>query len=188
MPLSDWDKIWDKVQGNRSFGWTPPPGMYQVEITGLRTTRTNAGDDMVVIKMIILAGEFQGSSFEKVNVLRSENSVNFLKGDFKAIGVNLPKLSDLPQMAQVFEGIQAEVKVVETQGNMGQTYINTYFQKAIETPVSPQESPKDTPKGYGPEEADNVERQEDLAEEAEFQDKVKQGQEESPLSDEEIPF
>ena len=61
MPLSDWDKIWDKVQGNRSFGWTPPPGMYQVEITGLRTTRTNAGDDMVVIKMIILAGEFQGS-------------------------------------------------------------------------------------------------------------------------------
>jgi hypothetical protein len=105
-----------------------PDGKYQVRIHGVRLDKTMNGAPMIKYDLLVISGTHEGRHLFKNSVI-SPSSLPFFKADLKILGVQLQKLSDLPDHLIHMLDITLEA-TKKTKGE----YANVYFNKKLTIP------------------------------------------------------
>ena len=111
-----------------------PDGKYQVRVNTVKLAESQKGDPMIKWDLIVISGQFADRHVFKNSVI-TPASLPFVKGDLKTLGLQLAKLSDLPNHLESFLDMNLEV-TKRTKGD----FTNVYFNKVIHiglTPVTP---------------------------------------------------
>lgn len=103
---------------------TIPDGKYivRVEYVGLVTSK-QAGHPMLKWRLRIVGPEYQGRLLWRNNVLASGDSLSWAKADLVECGVDLDRLSDLPEQIGQLVGLHLEV-CKRSHGDREAVYIN----------------------------------------------------------------
>jgi hypothetical protein len=105
-----------------------PDGYYDTLAEEVRmTTTTRTGSPMVIWKLRIVSGDFQGRTLNKMRVI-TEKTLQFLKDDLEQCGVRLERLSDLSLHLDEMFGLKINV-MKKTKGQ----WTDIYFVK-VEKP------------------------------------------------------
>jgi hypothetical protein len=101
-----------------------PDGKYEVLVEAVElVTSKQAGHPMLKWRLRILGPEHAGRLLWRHNVLVSGNGLVWAKSDLLACGIELERLSDLPDQLQRLLGLHLEVSK-RTQGEYESIYIN----------------------------------------------------------------
>ncbi|HMQ16254.1 MAG TPA: DUF669 domain-containing protein [Phycisphaerae bacterium] len=106
-----------------------PDGKYQARVHAVKLDRSQKGDPMLKWDLIVLSGQHTGRHIFK-NAVITQASLPFVKGDLKTLGLELPKLSELPNHLDQLLDHALEV----TKRTKGE-YTNVYFNKRIQVPA-----------------------------------------------------
>ncbi|MCL4552923.1 MAG: DUF669 domain-containing protein [Candidatus Marsarchaeota archaeon] len=107
---------------DREFGEVPD-GKYQVKVDQVELTRAHtSGSPMLKWTLKILAPNFVGRLLWRNNVISSDN-LKWLKTDLHTCGLELDKLSELPNRIQELKGVTLEV-TQRTKGNSKNIFLN----------------------------------------------------------------
>lgn len=105
-----------------------PDGKYQVTIKKAQLVESNAGDPMIKWDLIVISGAQEGRHIFK-NAVITRKSMPFVKGDLTKLGLQLKRISDLPQhMPEVLDR-KLEI-TVRTKGE----FTNVYFNRVLAIP------------------------------------------------------
>ena len=105
-----------------------PDGKYQVRVQAVKLDRSQKGDPMLKWDLVVLSGQHANRHIFK-NAVITQASLPFVKGDLKTLGLELPKLSELPNHLDRLLDHALEI----TKRTKGE-YTNVYFNKRIEVP------------------------------------------------------
>mgnify|MGYP000033816469 CR=1 FL=1 len=135
IDLEQFDDEYEKAEAAESDD--VPDGKYQVRIHAVRLNKSQAGNPMLQYELLVVSGQHTDRHIFKNSVI-TPNSMPFFKADLKVMGIQLPKLSELPNH---LEGMldQALEITKKTKGE----YANVYFNKRLLAP--PSESPANGP-------------------------------------------
>ena len=131
--LCQFDEAWPKppVGGDDRYA-DIPDGKYEAVIEEARlTTTASTGRPMVVWTLRIQGPVAANRTLPKTCVI-TENSVAWLKEDLSKCGLNLERLSDLPQHIHEIEGQVLPVEKRTRDGRM-----NVYFRRRDRRPGPP---------------------------------------------------
>jgi hypothetical protein len=103
-----------------------PDGKYQVRVNKVSLSRSQKNDPMIKWDLIVIAGPHTGRHIFKNSVI-TQAALPFVKGDLQTLGLQLPKLSDLPQHLESLLDLNIEV----TRRTKGE-YTNVYFNKLLQ--------------------------------------------------------
>lgn len=99
-----------------------PDGSYDTLVDEVRLTKTQrTGNPMVIWKLRILSGDYQGRTLNKMRVI-TEKTLHFLKEDLECCGVHLERLSDLSLHLDEMFGLKINV-VKKTKGQWTDIYL-----------------------------------------------------------------
>jgi hypothetical protein len=131
--LRQFDEAWPKPPVGRDDRYADiPDGKYEALIEEARlTTTASTGRPMVVWTLRIQGPVAANRTLPKTCVI-TENSVAWLKQDLSKCGLNLERLSDLPQHIHEIEGQVLPVEKRTKDGRM-----NVYFRRRDRRPVPP---------------------------------------------------
>ena len=108
-----------------------PDGKYQVRVESVKLAESSNGNPMIKWDLVVISGQYEGRHVFKNSVITRE-SLPFVKGDLKVLGVEPAKLSDLP----VYFETLLDQKLNITKRTKGE-YTNVYFNSLIEMPQAP---------------------------------------------------
>lgn len=128
--FADYDDYYRQSQGRQINTFTPPAGKYQVKITNFQAFEDSY--PRVRWEMTALFGEYAGMPFDHTQFIKGKLSVDFIKGDFEALGLKLNGLSDVHDVGPETIGMCAEVTVVEKQGKDGRWFTNIYIDRVLD--------------------------------------------------------
>ena len=100
-----------------------PDGKYQVKVEKVELARTQNGAPMLKWHLRVLGPQHRGRMMFRNNVMASSENIKFLKADLLACGLELGKLSDLPERLGELLDIALEV-TRKTRGDFANVYIN----------------------------------------------------------------
>lgn len=106
-----------------------PDGKYQARVHAVKLDRSQMGDPMLKWDLLVLSGPHAGRHIFK-NAVITQASLPFVKGDLKTLGLDLPKLSELPHHLDQLLDLALEL----TKRTKGE-YTNVYFNKRIQVPA-----------------------------------------------------
>ena len=87
-----------------------PDGKYQVNVERVELTKSKtAGNPMLKWTLRVLAPRFRGRLLWRYNVLSTKDQVKWLKNDLHTCGLELTKLSDLPNSLEKLLGLKLEI-------------------------------------------------------------------------------
>lgn len=115
-----------------------PDGKYQVRIEKAQLTESNQGDPMIKWDLVVISGTQEGRHIFK-NAVISQKSMPYVKGDLNRLGLEMKRISELPNRLPEVLDKKLEV-TVRTKGE----YTNVYFNKLLAIP-SGAPSPNDVP-------------------------------------------
>lgn len=105
-----------------------PDGRYQTKIDKVEIRESKrTGNRFLSWTLKILGPNHRGRLLFRNNMLESEDNMKWLKGDLQTCGLQLGKLSELPQRLHELLDVQLEV-VAKTKGENQ----NVYLQKRIQ--------------------------------------------------------
>lgn len=105
--------------------WDPvPDGDYQVAVERVElTTARSSGNPMLKWELRILAPSAQGRRLWRHNMIVSPDNLRWLKTDLHLCGLDLEKLSDLPQNLDRLLDVKLDV-TVRSRGEDQSVYLN----------------------------------------------------------------
>ncbi|MBE7461914.1 MAG: DUF669 domain-containing protein [Planctomycetes bacterium] len=106
-----------------------PDGKYQARVHSVRLTKSQSGNPMLQFDLVILTGAHAGRHLFKNSVF-TPAALPFFKADLKVLGLDVPKLSDLPKHLDAMLDVSLEV----TKRTKGE-YANLYFNKRLQIPA-----------------------------------------------------
>ena len=112
-----------------------PDGKYQVRVMKAQLGKSTKGDPMLKWDMVVLSGPQAGRHVFKNSVI-TRDSIPYVKGDLKTLGLVLPRFSDLGDHLEKLLDKTAEV-TKRTRGEFANVYIN----KLIELPEGISDEP-----------------------------------------------
>lgn len=127
IDLSQFDAEYEKTQAAESSD--APDGKYQVRIQALRLNKSQSGNPMLQYDLTVISGSHEGRHIFK-NAVITPASMPFFKADLKVLGVELSKLSDLPNHLDAMLDLVLEV----TKRTKGE-HSNVYFNKRLQVPA-----------------------------------------------------
>ncbi|MBI4873386.1 MAG: DUF669 domain-containing protein [Acidobacteria bacterium] len=121
--LRQFDQAWAKASApEEDFYSDIPDGPYEAVIEEARVTETaTTGRPMVVWKLRLQGPVAAHRSLPKVRVI-TDNTVAWLREDLRKCGLNLERLSELPQRIHEIEGLLLPIEKRTKDGRM-----NVYF-------------------------------------------------------------
>lgn len=124
------DDFQNETADERGERESVPDGKYQVAVERVELTQSSAGNPMLKWTLRILAPRFQ-NRFLWRNSVFTQNTLKYVKTDLHLCGLQLQKLSDLPNHLDKL----LEVKLEVTKKTRGENE-NIYFNRRIETAAS----------------------------------------------------
>lgn len=115
-----------------------PDGKYQATINKAQLTTSRNGNPMIKWDLIVISGKYEGRHIFK-NAVITRASMPFIKGDLTKVGLQLGKISELPNHLPDLLDKKVEV-TVRTKGE----FTNVYFNRLLLVP-SGQSDPVDIP-------------------------------------------
>ena len=100
-----------------------PDGKYQVVVDKVELTRTQNDDPMLKWQLKILGPQHRGRMMFRNNVIASKENIKFLKADLLTCGLELGKLSELPDRLADLLDVALEV-TKKTRGDYANIYMN----------------------------------------------------------------
>ena len=101
-----------------------PDAKYQVAIERMELTRARtSGQPMLRWMLRILNGPFANRCLFRHNMIATPENIKWLKTDLHTCGLEITKLSDLPQRLEQLLGVKLEV-TVRTKGENQNVYLN----------------------------------------------------------------
>ena len=131
--LSAFDEDYDQAEAP-DFDEVPD-GKYQVRIMKAQLAKSSKGDPMIKWDLVALSGPHAGRHIFKNSVI-TRDSIPFVKGDLKTLGLELPRFSDLPDCLDKLLDKTVEI----TKRTKGE-FTNVYFNRLIELPTGQPEGP-----------------------------------------------
>jgi hypothetical protein len=123
----------DLAQFDDTFAATPvdenefepvPDGKYRVRIEDVAITKSKrSGQPMLKWKLRILGPEFAGRLLWRHNLFATPENLKWLKRDLLSCGLEIAKLSDLPERRVELLGVEIEV-TKRTKGENENVYFN----------------------------------------------------------------
>lgn len=101
-----------------------PDGKYQASVDRIELTHSkNSGNPMLKWALKILGPTHQGRLLWRNNVMASSENVKWLKSDLHVCGLELEKLSDLPDNLEKLLDVKLEI-TKRTRGDNENIYLN----------------------------------------------------------------
>lgn len=132
--LEAYDEHWKgiEVQDAPEFGGLPD-GRYQVEVDQARVEHSQrSGRPQLTLIFKVISGEYAGRYTGKFTGLDTDMGREIAKNDLHRLGLDIDKLSGLPQVTPMLIGVTAEIGLQTKPGKDGNEYQNTYINKLIE--------------------------------------------------------
>ena len=131
--LSAFDEDYDQAEAPNFDD--VPDGKYQVRVMKAQLTESRKGDPMLKWDLVVLSGPHAGRHIFK-NAVVTRDSIPFVKGDLKTLGLELPRFSDLP--AHLDKLLDKTIEITKrTKGE----FANVYFNRLIELPAGLADEP-----------------------------------------------
>jgi hypothetical protein len=128
--LRQFDEAWPKPPAGRDDRYAGiPDGRYEALIEEARLTKTASTGRPVVVWTLRIQGSAAANRTLPKTCVITENSVAWLKEDLGKCGLNLERLSDLPQRIHEIEGQVLPVEKRTKDGRM-----NVYFRRRERRP------------------------------------------------------
>lgn len=108
-----------------------PDGRYQMLVNRVELQHSGKGNPMLVWRMRVLGPRYAGAVHWHRNMIVTRDNLKWLKKDLVVAGLELQKLSELPQRLPELLDMVLEVQL-KTKGDMQNSYIN----KRVRTPAS----------------------------------------------------
>jgi hypothetical protein len=110
--------------------WDPPEGQYQAQCTGIEWKKTKAGDQMLMIKLKVMSGQFASKTWTANTVFKaniSENKLGVLKTNLLALGINANQVGLRGLNPDVLAKASGQVVTAKVSHSIhqGKTYVNT---------------------------------------------------------------
>jgi len=139
IDLSQFDDDYDSAEvEDREFD-TVPDGKYQVMVERVELSRAkSSGNPMLKWTLKILAPTHAGRLLWRNNVMASKENIKWLKNDLHTCGLELEKLSELPERLNDLLDLTLEV----TKRTRGENE-NIYLNRRIEIDVNDGEPARD---------------------------------------------
>ncbi len=139
IDLSQFDDDYDSAEvEDREFD-VVPDGKYQVMVERVELSRAkSSGNPMLKWTLKILAPSHVGRLLWRNNVMASKENIKWLKNDLHTCGLELEKLSDLPERLNDLLDLTLEV----TKRTRGENE-NIYLNRRIEIDVNDGEPARD---------------------------------------------
>jgi len=139
IDLSQFDDDYDSAEvEDREFD-TVPDGKYQVMVERVELSRAkSSGNPMLKWTLKILAPTHAGRLLWRNNVMASKENIKWLKNDLHTCGLELEKLSDLPERLNDLLDLTLEV----TKRTRGENE-NIFLNRRIEIDVNDGEPARD---------------------------------------------
>ncbi len=129
----DSDSIFDLEQYDKEFASAEPDmgsdavdlpdGKYQMIVERVEQQRSSKDNDMLVWRMRVTGPRYAGAKHWHRNMLMSRKNIEWLKHDLVVAGLELEKLSDLPNRIDELTDVMLEVQL-KTKGDMQNSFIN----------------------------------------------------------------
>ena len=127
VDLSAFDEDFDKAEAV-DFDELPD-GRYQVKVDGVRMNQAkSSGRPMIQYDLLVISGKQTGRHIFKTSVI-TVASLPFVKRDVKTLGIELKRLSELPDRLDDILDVTLEV----TKRTKGE-FTNVYFNRKIDRP------------------------------------------------------
>lgn len=133
--LAQFDDAWGKAPaGSDDYYADIPDGNYEAVVEEARvTTTTTTGKPMVVWTLRIRGPVAENRTLPKTRVI-TDSTLGWLKEDLRKCGLNLERLSDLPNRVHEMDGLVMPVEKRTKDGRM-----NVYFRWRERRPAHPPE-------------------------------------------------
>lgn len=106
-----------------------PDGKYEVRVEKVKLTRTKtSARPMLTWTLRLLSSDFRGRCLWRRQVIQSGESLRWIKTDLHLCGLDLERLSDLPEGLHRLVGVRL---VVTKRTRTGRT--NVYFNRALQS-------------------------------------------------------
>lgn len=112
-----------------------PDGKYQMIVEKADLQVSTKGNQMLVWRMRVLGPRYAGAKHWHRNMIVTRENIKWLKKDLVLAGLELTKLSDLPNRLHELVEVVVEVQL-KTKGDVQNSYVN----KRIRTPGAAQGS------------------------------------------------
>jgi hypothetical protein len=129
----DSDSIFDLEQYDEEFASADPDmggeavdlpdGKYQMVVERAELQRSSKDNPMLVWRMRVTGPRYAGAKHWHRNMLMSRKNIEWLKHDLVVAGLELEKLSDLPNRTDELTDVMLEVQL-KTKGDMQNSFIN----------------------------------------------------------------
>lgn len=114
-----------------------PDGTYLTFVEKVALKTSQAGNAYLNWQLRVVGGANDGRCIFRKNMLQSETNLSYLKADLALAGVELSKLSDLPNRLGDLLDVRLEVRKV-TKGE----FANVYLQKRLDGKASAEDGTK----------------------------------------------
>lgn len=109
-----------------------PSGRYQAYIDKLYLDRAKTSKRLLLKwELVIAVGPYQGRRLFRNNTLETQDNLRWLKTDLLAVGLELGKLSDLPEKLSSLIGVMLDINV-SIKGDGDQARTNVYINKRVD--------------------------------------------------------
>ena len=127
VDLTQFEDDFDQAEVEQREFEPVPDGKYQVNVDQVELVRAkSSGNPMLSWTLRILAPRFRGRLLWRNNMMATRENLKWLKTDLHTCGLDLDKLSDLPQHLGQLTGLKLEV----TKRASGE-YENVYLNRRI---------------------------------------------------------
>jgi hypothetical protein len=124
IDLSQFDDDYESAEVEDREFEPVPDGKYQVKVERVEVSRAkSSGNPMLKWTLKILAPTHAGRLLWRNNVMASKENIKWLKNDLHVCGVELEKLSDLPNRLEELLDLTLEV-TKRTRGENENVYLN----------------------------------------------------------------
>ena len=121
--LSQFDNQFEGAEVKTNSQVELPDGKYVMKVSNVEVFQAkSSGRPTFRVDLLVLDGDYKGTSVSKVYMLDAPDRFPFLKGDLLACGLLLTKISELPRQCEKIMGA-----VVDVQAKRNDKYINYYI-------------------------------------------------------------
>ncbi|MHB9129984.1 MAG: DUF669 domain-containing protein [Armatimonadota bacterium] len=147
--LANQDDTYEKCEAVEKKAFDDvPSGRYQAFIDKLYLDRAKTSKRLLLKwELVIAVGPYQGRRLFRNNTLETQDNLRWLKTDLLAVGLELGKLSDLPEKLPGLIGVMVDINVA-IKGDGDQARTNVYINKRVDRDgATPAAAPTAMPKG-----------------------------------------
>ena len=124
LDLAQFDDAFETAEVEEREFEAVPDGKYQVNVDRVELTRAQtSGNPMLKWTLRIFAPKFRGRLLWRNNVMATRENIKWLKTDLHTCGLDLEKLSELPDNLDKLPGVKIEV-TKRTRGENENVYFN----------------------------------------------------------------